>query len=261
MIGCTGDRYDHGVSDADAQPGTLTVLMPVHNERATLERIIDQVLGVDLPAGMGLELIGADDASTDGSGDLLDELARRDDRIRVVRLPSNTGKGAAVRAAIGAIRHSGPADIAVIQDADLEYDPRDFVRLIEPIIAAEADAVYGSRFITSGRRQVHRFWHAQANRFLTSVCNALSDLSLTDMETCYKAVRADVLTRLPLVSNRFEIEVELTMRLARSDARLYEVPISYRGRTREEGKKIGFADGLEALWSMVRFRFDRPAGR
>jgi len=235
--------------------------MPVHNERKTLDRIIGQVLAVDLPDGMALELICVDDASTDGSGELLDQLAQSDGRVRSMRMPSNIGKGAAVRAAIGAINRKGPNDIAIIQDADLEYDPRDYPRLLEPILAGEADAVFGSRFITSGRCQVHRFWHAQANRFLTNVCNALSDLSLTDMETCYKAVRADVLTGLPLVSNRFEIEVELTMRLARSGARLYEVPISYRGRTRDDGKKIGLADGLEALWSMVRFRFDSPRNK
>lgn len=230
----------------------LSVIMPVHNEAPTLREIVRRVLAA--PVELPLELVIADDGSTDGSGAIIDELAAADPRLRVVRHPAALGKGSAVRSAIAAITGT----VALIQDADLEYDPRDYPALLEPILAGEADAVFGSRFATSQRRQVHRFWHMQANKALTLLCNMVSGLSLTDMETCYKAVRADVLRSLPLVSRRFEIEVELTMRLARRDLRLYEVPISYHGRTRAQGKKIGLRDGLEAVASIARFGiFDR----
>jgi glycosyltransferase involved in cell wall biosynthesis len=227
----------------------LSVLMPVFNERATLERILARVL--DSGVGLPIEIVCVDDASSDGTPELLETIAAGDERIRVVNHLSNMGKGQAIRSAIEHMT----GDLVIIQDADLEYDPRDYARVLEPILAGEADAVYGSRFLSSGRRQVRRFWHAQANRLLTFLCNATSDLSLTDMETCYKAFRADLLRELPLVSKRFEIEVELTMRLARRNARLYEVPISYLGRTRAEGKKIGVGDGIHALWAIGRFGF------
>ncbi|HED54303.1 MAG TPA: glycosyltransferase family 2 protein [Phycisphaerales bacterium] len=238
---------DTPISHSPSTLTTLTVLMPVHNEARTLREIIRRVF--QSPIELDIQLICIDDGSTDGSTDLLTELAKHDDRILLLRHDHARGKGAALRTAIPHIT----GDIAIIQDADLEYDPNDYPALLAPILAGEADAVYGSRFITGKRRQVHRFWHAQANHVLTLACNMLSDLSLTDMETCYKAFLTDVLNELPLISDAFEIEVELTMRLSRRNLRLYEVPISYHGRTRNEGKKIGFTDGLRALLAIVRF--------
>lgn len=226
---------------------TLSVLMPVRNEARTLREIVRRVLAA--PIDLKIELICVNDASTDGSGDLLTQLANEFSNIRVIHHAEGRGKGAAIRSAIPALT----GDLALIQDADLEYDPEDYPRLLEPILSGEADAVFGSRFITGRRRQVHRFWHAQANRLLTLACNMLSGLSLTDMETCYKAMRADILKSLDLTSDRFEIEVEITMRLARRNLRIYEVPISYHGRTTAEGKKIGFTDGLHALWAILKF--------
>lgn len=226
---------------------TLSVLMPVLDEARTLREIVRRVL--QAPIEMHIELVCVNDGSTDGSGDLLDTLAQDDDRIRVIHHEQKRGKGAAIRTAINAMT----GDIAIIQDADLEYDPRDYPALIEPIASGEADVVYGSRFMTSKRRAVHSFWHTQANRALTFFSNVVGNLSLTDMETCYKAIPAGVLKSLPLVSTRFEIEVELTMRLARRGLRIYEVPISYHGRTAAEGKKIGFRDGVHAVWSILRF--------
>ena len=227
----------------------LSVLMPIYNESRTLEEIVKRVL--DAPVDMEVELVCVDDASSDASLMILRDLAASDSRIKVIAQPSNMGKGKAIRTAIGAM--SG--DIAIIQDADLEYDPKEYPRMVAPIVEGVADAVYGSRFASSELRRVLFYWHSLGNRVLTTLSNMANDINLTDMETCYKAVRSDLLKKLRLTCDRFGIEPEITARLARSGARMYEVPISYRGRTYEEGKNIGWRDGLEAIWLIIKFRF------
>ena len=227
----------------------LSVLMPVHNEARTLRTIVRRVL--DAPIDGDIELVAVDDGSTDRSFEILEELARGDDRLVVVRHPANRGKGAAIRTAIDTMT----GDVAVVQDSDLEYDPVEFPRLLKPIVEDRADAVFGSRFAASPERRVLLYWHSLGNRMLTWFANVLNDLNLTDMETCYKAVRADLLKELRLRSERFGIEPEMTTRLAQSGARIYEVPISYYGRTYAEGKQIGWRDGLEAMWLLFKFRF------
>lgn len=219
----------------------LSVLMPVFNEARTLDVIVERVLSA--PVDMEIELVCVDDCSTDDSLSVLNHLAESDPRIRVHTHPVNMGKGKAIRTAIEEMT----GDIAIVQDADLEYDPADYPRVLAPIINGDADAVYGSRFAASEQRRVLFFWHALGNRVLTTLSNMVNDLNLTDMETCYKAVRADVLKRLRLTSDRFGFEPEVTARLAQWGARIYEVPISYHGRTYAEGKNIGWPDGVEAL--------------
>lgn len=223
----------------------LSVLMPVYNERWTLAEIIRRVL--QSPVGLEIELVVVDDGSTDGSWELLAALAAADTRIKPIRHSRNRGKGAAVRTAIAHMT----GDVAVIQDADLEYDPADWPRLLGPILARQADAVFGSRYLGQTRRALP-FWHTWVNKTLTLVCNAVTNLALTDMETCYKMVRADVLRCLRLQSNTFAIEPELTCRLAQWGAEIYEVPIRYRARGYAEGKKIKPGDGLRALAALVR---------
>ena len=224
-------------------------MMPVYNEARTLRTIVDRVL--DAPVDLELELVCVDDASTDGSWRILQELAESDPRIRVFRHDVNRGKGAAIRTAI----QNMTGDYAIVQDADLEYDPRDYPKVLGPLLEGKADAVYGSRFAVSEERRVLFFWHSLGNKVLTTLSNMANDLNLTDMETCYKAVRADVLKRLRLTSDRFGIEPEITARLAQWGARIYEVPISYHGRSYAEGKHIGWRDGVQALWLIFKFRF------
>jgi glycosyltransferase involved in cell wall biosynthesis len=226
----------------------LSVLMPVHNERRTLGEIVRRVLAAPIP--LEIELVAVDDGSDDGTRELLRQLAAADSRIRAIRHEHRRGKGAAVRTAIAAMA----GEVAVIQDADLEYDPRDYPLLLRPILEGKADAVFGSRFTGPTRPAVFS-WRGLANRALTVVSNLLNDLKLSDMETCYKMVRADVLKRLRLRANTFTIEPELTCRLAQWGARICEVPISYRGRTHQEGKKIRAVDGLLALGAMFRCKF------
>ena len=228
---------------------TLSVLMPVYNESRTLRTIVERVLRS--PVDLDLELICVDDCSSDGSLAILSELASADRRIRVIPQPVNRGKGAAIRAGIEVMT----GDVAIIQDADLEYDPDEYIKVITPILEGRADAVYGSRLASSEARRVLFFWHSLGNRLLTTLSNMANDLNLTDMETCYKAVRGDVLRRLRLTSDRFGLEPEITARLAQWGARIYEVPISYHGRTYAEGKKIGWRDGVEAIWLIFKFRF------
>ena len=227
----------------------LSILMPVYNEARTLPIILKRVL--DAPVDLEIEVLAVDDASTDRSWDILSDLAAQDSRIQCVRHPVNRGKGAAIRTAIEMM--SG--DIAVIQDSDLEYDPADYPKLLKPIIEGRADAVFGSRFASSPERRVLLYWHSLGNKILTWLTNMLNDLNLTDMETGYKAVRADVLKSLRLRSERFGIEPEMTTRLAQWGARIYEVPISYDGRTYAEGKSIGWRDGVQAIWLLLKYRW------
>lgn len=238
----------------DAKPvyRKLSVLMPVYNEARTLRTIVEQVFASPVAElGLEIELVAVDDGSKDASREILKELAERDSRIRVFHQDTNRGKGAAIRRAIGECT----GDIAIVQDSDLEYDPRDYPRVLTPILDGHADAVFGSRFAASEQRAVLLFWHSLANRFLTFVTNALNNINLTDMETCYKAVRTDILKQIPLKSDRFGIEPELTTRLAQWNARIYEVPISYHGRSYAEGKNIGWKDGVQALWLLFKYRF------
>jgi glycosyltransferase involved in cell wall biosynthesis len=227
----------------------LSVLMPVYNEARTLRTIVARVLAS--PVHLPMELICVDDGSRDASAEILDGLAAADSRIRVIRQPRNMGKGRAIRTAIEHMR----GDIGLIQDADLEYDPADYPALVAPILEGKADAVFGSRFASASQRKVLLYWHGVANHFLTWLTNILNDINLTDMETCYKAVRADVLKQTPLHSDRFGIEPELTSKLARWNIRLYEVPISYHGRSVAEGKKIGWKDAVSAIWTLLKYRF------
>ncbi len=225
---------------------TLSILIPVYNEAGTLDTVLRRVLEVPLPVRR--EVVAVDDGSTDGSWELLRRWQAEDPRVVAVQHRHNQGKGAAIRTAIAHM--SG--QVAVVQDADLEYDPAELPRLLQPILEEKADAVFGSRY-AGATRQVHPYWHTLVNRFLTWVSNMLTDLSLTDMETCYKMIRADVLRQLRLSSCTFTLEPELTCRLAQWGARIWEVPISYHRRTWEEGKKIGPIDGLKALGAMVRY--------
>jgi glycosyltransferase involved in cell wall biosynthesis len=234
------------------QPRLLSVLMPVYNERRTLRTIVKRVLESRMP--IPLELVVVDDGSRDGSAEILRELAAQESRLRPIFHEHNTGKGGAIQTAI---RHM-TGDIAIIQDADLEYDPAEIPRVIQPILDGKADAVFGSRFLSSDYRRVLYFWHTLGNATLTWLNNVLCDLNLTDMETCYKAVRADILRQTPLRFCDFALEPELTIRLAQWGIRLYEVPVSYAGRTYVEGKKIGWRDGLRALWAMFWCRFIDP---
>lgn len=235
-------------SSIPAQP-LLSILIPVYNESRTLRTIVRRVLSS--PVGLSMELVCVDDGSRDGSPEILEGLAAADPRIRVFRQPHNMGKGAAIIRAIKEMR----GDIGLIQDADLEYDPADYPALVAPILEGKADAVFGSRFASAGQRKILLYWHGVANHFLTWLTNILNDINLTDMETCYKAVRADILKQTPLYSSRFGIEPELTTKLAQWNIRLYEVPISYHGRTVAEGKKIGWKDAVSAIWTLVRYRF------
>jgi glycosyltransferase involved in cell wall biosynthesis len=223
--------------------------MPVYNEARTLRTIVARVLAS--PVGLPMELVCVDDGSRDGSRDILDALAAKDARIRVIRQPRNMGKGAAIRAAIAHMR----GDIGLIQDADLEYDPADYPALVAPILEGRADAVFGSRFASASQRKILLYWHGVANHFLTWLTNIFNNINLTDMETCYKAVRADILRQTPLHSDRFGIEPELTTKLAQWNIRLYEVPISYHGRSVAEGKKVGWKDAVSAVWTLVKYRF------
>jgi glycosyltransferase involved in cell wall biosynthesis len=224
----------------------LSVIMPVYNESATLRQIVDRVLAVPIE----LELICVDDGSSDGSREILEEIATAHaPQVKVFYQPRNLGKGAALRRGI----HEATGDFVVIQDADLEYDPAEYPQLLEPLVAGRADVVYGSRFLGAGPHRVLYFWHSVGNWLLTLLSNMLTNLNMTDMETCYKAFRREVIQTIPLEENRFGFEPEVTVKIAKRRLRVYEVGISYSGRTYEEGKKIGWRDGFRALWVLLKY--------
>ncbi len=226
----------------------LSVLIPVYNERDTIAEVVDRVLAVDL-GDVEMEVVMVDDGSTDGSREVLEELGQRP-KVRAYFHDVNQGKGAAVRTAI--FRAQG--DVLLVQDADLEYDPRDYRLVLQPLLEGKADVVYGSRFL-GGPRKAMLFWHMVGNRILTLVTNILYDTILTDMETCYKALRSDVVRQLGLKAQKFELEPEITAQVLKRGYRIYEVPISYNGREYSEGKKITWRDGIPAAWTLIRCRF------
>jgi glycosyltransferase involved in cell wall biosynthesis len=228
---------------------TLSIVIPVYNEAASVAHSVRRVRAVPVDK----EIVVVDDGSTDGTRAILEQLHAEGTIDRLVLQDRNRGKGAAVARGI---RECG-GDLIVIQDADLEYDPFELPRLMEPILDGRADAVFGSRFL-GGPQRVLYFWHRVGNGVLTLLSNMLTNINLSDMETCYKMVRADLMKSLPLQSQRFGIEPELTARLAHAHARIYEVPISYSGRTYEEGKKIGWKDGVAAFWHICRFNLFAP---
>ena len=232
----------------------LSVLVPVYNEERTLEEVVRRVCDFQIPK----EIILVDDGSEDQSRKILtrlqEENARATDplnQIKVFFQPENQGKGAAIKTAISHVT----GDVVIVQDADLEYDPKDYPSLLEPIQDGSADVVYGTRFAGGGAHRVLFFWHSLGNRTLTLLSNMLTNLNLSDMEVGYKVFRAEVLKGIELKSNRFGFEPEITIKLAKKRCRFYEVPISYHGRTYEEGKKITWKDGIAALYYMIRFRF------
>jgi glycosyltransferase involved in cell wall biosynthesis len=223
----------------------LSVVIPVFNEKSTILEILRRVRDVGLPK----EVIVVDDCSTDGTRDVLRAVPSAED-IKILFHERNQGKGAALRTGFAAVT----GEIVVVQDADLEYDPSEYPAMIQPILQDKADVVYGSRFL-SGPHRVLLFWHSVGNKVLTTLSNMLTDLNLTDMETCYKVFRADILRKLSFKENRFGFEPEFTAKIARARYRIYEVPISYSGRDYSEGKKITWKDGVAAIYFIIKYRF------
>jgi glycosyltransferase involved in cell wall biosynthesis len=239
------------------KPPRLSILVPVYNEVGSVRTLLERVMAVPLPK----EIIVVDDGSQDGTREVLRELRADtpdtpENKLVIVLHEQNQGKGAAVRTAVGHVT----GDIAIIQDADLEYDPAEYPRLIQPILDGHADVVFGSRFIGSPRRVLF-FWHTVANKLLTLFSNMCTNLNLTDMETCYKVFRAHILKQIPIRSQRFGLEPELTAKVAHLKCRIYEIPISYHGRQYSEGKKIGWKDAISAVWTILRFRISPDTGR
>jgi glycosyltransferase involved in cell wall biosynthesis len=227
----------------------LSVIMPVYNERATVVGVIHAVLQQPQVA----ELIVVNDASSDGTREELERIKNSDSRLRVYHHDKNQGKGAALRTGIA----QATADIVIIQDADLEYDPAEYPILLHPILSGKADAVFGSRFIGSQEHRVLYFWHSMGNHFLTLMSNMFTNLNLTDMETCYKAVRREIIQSIPIQENRFGFEPEITSKLSKKGIRIYEVAVSYHGRTYAEGKKVNWKDGVRAIWCIIKYSLSR----
>jgi glycosyltransferase involved in cell wall biosynthesis len=223
----------------------LGVVIPVYNEEKTLHIIVEKVLA---RPEVG-ELIMVNDCSSDGTWQTMQDLAKTDDRIRIFTHQVNQGKGAALRTGFQHVT----SDIVIIQDADLEYDPDEYPKLLMPILTGRADVVFGSRFLGSGSHRVLYFWHAIGNRFLTLLSNMVTNLNLSDMETCYKVFRRDILKKITIEENRFGFEPEITAKVAKLKVPLYEISISYYGRTYEEGKKIGWRDGFRAIWCIMKY--------
>ncbi len=228
----------------------LSVVMPVFNEQATLEQVVGRVLEVPL----AIELICVDDGSSDRSREILEQLQVRYPQVRVLLQPRNMGKGAALRRGI----QESTGDFVIIQDADLEYDPAEYPVLLRPLMEGKADVVYGSRFLGSGPHRVLYFWHSVGNWILTLISNALTNMNMTDMETCYKVFRREVIQAIPIEEDRFGFEPEITVKIAKRRLRVYEVGISYWGRTYEEGKKIGWKDGVRALFCLLKYTITVP---
>jgi len=230
----------------------VSVVMPVYNERTTVRQVVERVLAVPFE----VELLCVDDGSEDGSREVLAELQGEYRQLQVFLQPANMGKGAALRRGIQAAR----GDFVIIQDADLEYDPLDYPTLLDPLIQGKADVVYGSRFLGAAPHRVLYFWHSVGNRLLTLLSNCLTNINLTDMETCYKAFRRDVIQSISIQEDRFGFEPEITVKVAKRKLRIYEVGISYWGRTYEEGKKIGWQDGVRAVWCLLKYSFTESSG-
>ena len=228
----------------------LSVVMPVYNDRATLREVVEKVLAVPL----AIELICVDDGSTDGSREILAELQAQHPQIRIVLQPENMGKGAALRRGF----QEATGEYVIIQDADLEYDPTEYPLMLGPLIQDKADVVYGSRFLGGAPHRVLYFWHSVGNRALTLLSNCLTNINLSDMETCYKAFRREVIQSIPIEEDRFGFEPEITVKVARRKLRIYEVGISYWGRTYEEGKKIGWKDGVRAFYCLLKYSVKEP---
>jgi len=233
---------------------TLSILIPLYNEEEFIGTLLERVLAAPLPDGVTREVVVVDDGSTDGSAGIVEQIAASHPTVlRLIRQPRNQGKGAAIRTAI----EHATGEFCIIQDADLEYDPREYGRMLAPLLEGKADAVYGSRFVIAGERRVLYFWHSVANQILTLMCNIVADLNLTDMETCYKAFRTTLVQSIPIRSNRFGLEPELTIKVAKRRMRVYETSIDYHGRTYDEGKKIGLKDAFDAVYVILRFAFTR----